>query len=76
MVHQHAFKAVDRTFHDVMQLDNPDALNKVLGGKTVVLGGDFSQILPVVPRKGRADIVDACISKSRLLWPHCRVFTF
>ncbi|PNY11659.1 ATP-dependent DNA helicase PIF1 [Trifolium pratense] len=29
------------------------------GGKTVVLGGDFRQILPMVPKGGRADIVHA-----------------
>ncbi|XP_056685899.1 uncharacterized protein [Spinacia oleracea] len=73
-VHRHAFEAVDRTFRDIMQVINPAAKDQVFGGKTVVLGGDFRQILPVIPRKGRAEIVDGSISKSNTLWPHCKVF--
>ncbi|UYV75360.1 hypothetical protein LAZ67_12003630 [Cordylochernes scorpioides] len=38
------------------------------GGKVVVLGGDFRQVLPVVPRASRAEIVAACIKQSKL-WP-------
>ncbi|XP_074303613.1 uncharacterized protein LOC141638064 [Silene latifolia] len=73
MVHRHAFEAVDRAFRDIMQLDDPTATEKVFGGKTVVLGGDFRQILPVIPKGGRGNIVDASISKSTQIWPHCRV---
>ncbi|KAK9740669.1 hypothetical protein RND81_03G052500 [Saponaria officinalis] len=72
MVHRHAFEAVDIAFRDIMHGDDPAVKNKVFGGKIVVLGGDFRQILPVVPRKGRTDIVDASISKSRQIWPHCK----
>ncbi|OMP14190.1 DNA helicase PIF1, ATP-dependent [Corchorus olitorius] len=36
---------------------------------SVVLGGDFTQILPVIPRGGRTDIVGASISESPL-WDH------
>ncbi|XP_074364749.1 uncharacterized protein LOC141705761 [Apium graveolens] len=43
------------------------------GGITVVLGGDFHQILPVITYGDRADIVDACITRSRL-WSICQVF--
>jgi hypothetical protein len=28
------------------------ATEKIFGGKTVVLGGDFQQILPVIPKGG------------------------
>jgi hypothetical protein len=35
-----------------MQLDDAQATEKIFGGKTVVLGGDFRQILLIVP-KGR-----------------------
>ncbi|XP_074323707.1 uncharacterized protein LOC141660617 [Apium graveolens] len=43
------------------------------GGITVVFGGDFRQILPVLPKAGRAEIVNASFNKSRL-WKSCRVF--
>jgi hypothetical protein len=41
MMHRRAFEAVDRTLHDLMQLDDADATEKIFGGKIVVLGGDF-----------------------------------
>ncbi len=40
MMHRRAFEAVDRTLCDLMQLDDTQA-EKIFGGKTVVLGGDF-----------------------------------
>ncbi|XP_074318320.1 uncharacterized protein LOC141655124 [Silene latifolia] len=73
MVHRYAFEGVDRAFRDIMQLDDPEAKEKIFGGKTAVLGGDFRQILPIIPGKGRADIMDASISKSAQIWPHCVV---
>jgi hypothetical protein len=35
-----------------MQLDDTQATEKIFGGKTVVLGGDFGQIPPIVPKGG------------------------
>jgi len=55
MMHRRAFKAVDRTLCDLMQLDDAEVTKKIFGGKTVVLGGDFQQILPIVPKGGRKD---------------------
>jgi len=46
MAHKHIFSTVDRTFRD---LNNS---KQFFGNKVMVFGGDFRQILPVVP-KGR-----------------------
>jgi hypothetical protein len=72
MMHRRAFEAVDRTLHDLMQLDDAQATDKIFGGKTVVLGGDFRQILPVVPKGGREDIVSASLPRSHL-WQHVTI---
>jgi ATP-dependent DNA helicase PIF1 len=72
MIHKFAFEAFERTLQDIMS--DVDAKNGSLlfGGKTVVFGGDFRQILPVVPKGTRADIVHATLNSSRL-WRRCRV---
>jgi hypothetical protein len=50
MMHHRAFKVVDRTMRDLMQLDDAHATEKIFGGQTMVLGGDFRQILLIVPK--------------------------
>ncbi|XP_057451917.1 uncharacterized protein LOC130743706 [Lotus japonicus] len=42
------------------------------GGKVVVLGGDFTQILPVISKGSRSEIVGSAINSS-YLWKHCKV---
>jgi hypothetical protein len=41
MMHRRAFEAVDRTLHDLIQLDDAQVTEKIFSGKTVVLVGDF-----------------------------------
>jgi hypothetical protein len=41
MMHCRTFETVDQTLRDLMQLDDAKATEKIFGGKTVVLGGDF-----------------------------------
>jgi hypothetical protein len=41
MMHRRTFKVVDGTLSDLMQLDDAQVTEKIFGGKTVVLGGDF-----------------------------------
>ncbi|XP_058742091.1 uncharacterized protein LOC131614535 [Vicia villosa] len=55
MAHKHAFEALDRTLKDVMSTYGNS--KDIFGGKVVVFGGDFRQILPVVPRGSRSDIM-------------------
>ncbi|XP_045820117.1 uncharacterized protein LOC123913423 [Trifolium pratense] len=72
MINKWAFEAFERTLRDIMS--EVDVKNKSLpfGGKTVVFGGDFRQILPVIPKGSRADIVHATINSS-YLWRKCKV---
>ncbi|XP_024010402.1 ATP-dependent DNA helicase pfh1-like [Eutrema salsugineum] len=73
MSHRHTFEALDRTLKDLLSEKDPSASEKPFGGKTVLLGGDFRQILPVIPHGLRADTVQASVSKSSL-WDSCNVF--
>ena len=73
MMHKHVFEAVDRTFRDIMGMVDPLLKNKPFGGKVFVLGGDFRQILPVVRRGRRADVVGASLNKSLRIWPYVTV---
>lgn len=63
MSHRRAFEALDKTLRDLR-----GAEDKLMGGVTVVLGGDFRQTLPVVPKGTRADEIRACLKSSSLWW--------
>lgn len=63
MLHRHIFEAVDRTIRDIMRA--PDS---VFGGKVVVFGGDFRQVLPVVRNGSQQQIEDACLKNSKDIW--------
>ncbi|XP_076908138.1 ATP-dependent DNA helicase RRM3-like [Bidens hawaiensis] len=56
MVHKHGFEALDRLLKDIFQSELP------FGGKVIVFGGDFWQILHVVPGGSRLQIVNASLS--------------
>ncbi|XP_074356261.1 uncharacterized protein LOC141695959 [Apium graveolens] len=73
MNYKYIFEAVNRSFRDLIRHIDVSNLEKPFGGKTVLLGGDFKQVLRVLPKKGREDIVMASINKS-YLWDHCTVF--
>ncbi|XP_058772421.1 uncharacterized protein LOC131646397 [Vicia villosa] len=64
MAHKHAFEALDRTLKDVMSTYGNS--KEIFGGNVVVFGGDFRQILPIVPRESRSDIVHSAILPSAL----------
>ena len=67
MIPANALKAVDILLRDITQIPRP------FGGKFMFLGGDFRQVLPVVPRAGREEIVQHCIKTSHL-WHHFHQF--
>ncbi|XP_043224655.1 uncharacterized protein LOC122382858 [Amphibalanus amphitrite] len=66
MAHRHHIEGLDRTLRDLTGSD------QLFGGKVVVLGGDFRQVLPVVRHANQAGIVDASLRRSPL-WRHFRV---
>ena len=61
MVHRHAFEAVDRMLRDITKAVDLSLENQPFGGKVVVFGGDFRQILPVVIKGSHEDIVGSCL---------------
>ena len=66
MTHRHVFDAVDRSLRDLRKTLR--GVDQPFGGIPVVLGGDFLQILPVIPHGGRQDSVAASIQHSAI-WP-------
>jgi hypothetical protein len=73
MAHKHVFEAVNRTLQHVMGVVDPALKDMFFGGKVIVMGGDFRQILLVVPRGTRGQIVDANLKRSTVLWHHVKV---
>ncbi|XP_076893887.1 uncharacterized protein LOC143546016 [Bidens hawaiensis] len=61
MTHKHAFESLDRTLRDIL-----GCRNQPFGGKVIVFGGDFRQILPVVQHGTRQDVVLRLTKKMRL----------
>uniref|UniRef100_A0A8I6Y0K2 ATP-dependent DNA helicase n=1 Tax=Hordeum vulgare subsp. vulgare TaxID=112509 RepID=A0A8I6Y0K2_HORVV len=67
MTKRQAVEALDNSLRDIMgRLDRP------FGGKTVVFGCDFRQVLPVVRRGSRGQIIDATLRSSHL-WKGMRL---
>ncbi|KAM0899696.1 hypothetical protein ACQ4PT_021133 [Festuca glaucescens] len=65
MTKRQAVETLDRSLQDIMECPLP------FGGKVVVFGGDFRQVLPVVTRGTRAQITDATVLRS-YLWEKTR----
>ncbi|XP_013639704.1 PREDICTED: ATP-dependent DNA helicase PIF1-like [Brassica oleracea var. oleracea] len=72
MMSRHCFETLDRTMRDIIRSFIRSSEDIPFGGKVVVFGGDFRQILPVIPGGGRAETVLAALNSS-YLWEHCKV---
>ncbi|CAN6970212.1 unnamed protein product, partial [Brassica rapa subsp. trilocularis] len=66
MMSKHCFETLDRTMRDILKCD------KVFGGKVIVFGGDFRQILPVIVGGNRVETVLSALNSS-YLWSSCKV---
>lgn len=71
MAHKYTFECLDRTLKDIMG-DKDKKCDTIFGGKVIVFGVNFREILPVIPRGDRSDIVHATINAS-YIWDHCKV---
>ena len=67
MVPGNAINAIDRMLRDITGAHAP------FGGKVFLLGGDFRQVLPVIPRQPRTVIIENCLKRSPM-WPCFKVF--
>lgn len=68
MQYRYSFECLDRSLRDIMKSVDSKRFHIPFGGITVVLGGDFRQILPVIPRESRSEVVSACITKLFSTW--------
>ena len=71
MQHKYCFDAVNRTLNDICGIADSQGF---FGNIPILLGGDFAQILPVVPRGNRAATVAASIQNSKL-WSQFKVLS-
>ena len=60
MMHRHAFEVLDRMLQDIMCND------QLFGGKVLLLGGDFRQVLLVIPMARQEEIVNATLCHSKI----------
>uniref|UniRef100_A0A0D3D4V3 ATP-dependent DNA helicase n=1 Tax=Brassica oleracea var. oleracea TaxID=109376 RepID=A0A0D3D4V3_BRAOL len=74
MLHKHCFEALDRSLKDVLRAAKAPNYNRSFGGKTIVFGRDFRQVLPVIHRGSRQKIVQASLTSS-VLWKSCKVLS-
>lgn len=51
MVYKYVLECVNRTLFDIMDCEDP------FGGKVILLGGDFRQVLPVIRHGGQSAII-------------------
>jgi len=72
MTNRYAFEALDRSLRDIMSTVDPINKNIPFGGKIMIFGGDFRQILPVVKKGNRQQIVAASFNRS-VLWQDIQV---
>ncbi|XP_076899646.1 uncharacterized protein LOC143553551 [Bidens hawaiensis] len=67
MSNRKCFESLDRTLRDLFE-----EKGKPFGGKSILLGGDFRQTLPVVVKASRSDIISSTLPKSHL-WKKFKV---
>ncbi|XP_057730781.1 uncharacterized protein LOC130946118 [Arachis stenosperma] len=72
MVSKYCYEALDKCLGDIMRCSPIYSKDLPFGEKVVVLGGDFRQILSIISRGSRQDIVHSTVNSS-YLWKFCQV---
>lgn len=73
MVHRNALETFEKTLSDIMTTTSDEGIRAVFGGKTVLLGGDLRQTLPVIPEGTRSMVVNVTSNQSEI-WNCCTIF--
>ncbi|KAL3628077.1 hypothetical protein CASFOL_028179 [Castilleja foliolosa] len=68
MSDRRCLECLDKTLRDIA-----NNAERPFGGKSILLGGDFRQTLPVKVKCTRSEIIDATLPKS-YLWQHFKIF--
>ncbi|KAG5245388.1 ATP-dependent DNA helicase [Salix suchowensis] len=66
MNNRYCFETLDRSLRDIMGQTANSNHDQPFGGKSILLGGDYRQILPVIPGGTKEDIINASLSSSPL----------
>ena len=75
MGNREVFECVDLSLRNLMlDLKLEGRENQLFGGITVLLSGDWRQILPVIPKGNQAEVVDATLLKS-YIWDEVEVLS-
>lgn len=72
MSHRYCFEALDRSLRDILSVEDPQKTSLLFGGKPILFGGDFRQVLPVVEGASRSEILKASLLGSHL-WKYIKV---
>ncbi|XP_050915734.1 ATP-dependent DNA helicase RRM3-like [Lathyrus oleraceus] len=66
MTNKNCLEALYRSLQDICSNNAP------FGGNVLIMGGDFCQVLPVVRKGTKAQMISACIVQSHL-WNHTKI---
>ncbi|XP_016184913.1 uncharacterized protein LOC107626523 [Arachis ipaensis] len=72
IISKYCYEALDKYLRDILRCSDSYNAHLQFGGKVVVLRGDFRQILLVIPRGSRQDIIQSSINSS-YLWHNCKI---
>ncbi|KAM5549294.1 hypothetical protein ABKV19_000622 [Rosa sericea] len=62
MCNKYCFEALDKSLRDILSNPNSIQVDKPFGGKPILLGGDFRQILPVITGGTKEQIIEATLN--------------